>query len=133
MPEPAEQARRADVDRDEAQRAVDLVEPEVVDPDDLAAVDVDDLLVHEVGPQEDLVRALAELVDVDRRGSAAGRRSASSDSTDDQGRKIRRRSVCTTSPVTGGYRSPTATMRSATLPIGSPCRSRTGRPIAWLR
>ncbi len=57
----------------------------------------------------------------------------SMDATDDHGRKIRRLSVFTTRPVTGGYRSPTATMRSATLPIGSFCRSRTGRPMAWLR
>ena len=47
--QPAEQARAADVDRHEVERPADLVEAEVVDPDDLAPVDVDDLLVHEVG------------------------------------------------------------------------------------
>ena len=47
-PEPAQQAGRADVDRHEMERAVDLVEAEVVDPDHLAPVDVDDLLVHQV-------------------------------------------------------------------------------------
>ena len=68
-PEPAEQSRCADVDRDQAVRALDLVEPQVVDADDLAPVDVDDLLVHEVLAQEDLVGALAELADVDRGGA----------------------------------------------------------------
>ena len=99
--EPAEQARRADVDRDEAQRALDLVEAEVVDADDPAAVDVDDLLVHQVRLEQDLVRALLNLamssVDVFSRAPLA-----SSDATDDQGRKILRRSVATTRPVTGG-------------------------------
>ena len=78
-PEPAQQARRADVDGDEAERALDLVEAEVVDPDDLAPVDVDDLLVQQVGPQQDLVRALLELVDVDASRCASlapGRRRA---------------------------------------------------------
>ena len=58
---------------------------------------------------------------------------ASREATDCQGRKISRPLVLTTRPVTGGYRSPMATIRSATVPIGSPCSSRTGRPIAWLR
>src|ERR1035437_891592 len=46
--------------------------------------------------------------------------------TDCQWRKISRPFVLTTMPVTGGYRSPMATIRSATVPIGSPSLSRTG-------
>ena len=49
--EPAERGRRADVDGDQVEPALDVVEPQVVDPDDLAPVDVDDLLVEQVGPQ----------------------------------------------------------------------------------
>ena len=87
-PEPPQQAGGADVDGDEVQRALDLVEAQVVDPDDLAAVDVDDLLVQQVAPEQDLVRALVELADVDGRSRrrAPRRRGAS---TDDHGRKIR--------------------------------------------
>ena len=74
-PEAPQQAGRADVHRDQVEHAVDIVETEVVDAHDLAAVDVDDLLVEEVGAQLDLVRALLELGDVDGRGRqpAAGR------------------------------------------------------------
>ena len=57
-PEPAQQPGRPDVDDDQVELAVDVVETEVVDADDLAAVDVDDLLVEQVGPEPDLVRAL---------------------------------------------------------------------------
>ncbi len=74
-PKPAEQPGGPDVDGDEARRPIGLVEPEVVDPDHLPAVDVDDLLVQQVGPEQDLVRALAEALDVDggRAQAAAGR------------------------------------------------------------
>ena len=100
-PEPADQAGGADVNGDEAERPLDLVEADVVDPDDLAAVDVDDLLVEQVGLQEDLVFALLELADVDR---VVWRRApvASSCATEAHGTKMRRLSVLTTSPVTGG-------------------------------
>ena len=53
------------------ERTANLVQPEVVDADDLATVDVHDLLVHQVGAQEDFVRPLAERLDVDRRRSQA--------------------------------------------------------------
>ena len=130
--EPAEQAGRPHVDCDEVERALDLVEPEVVDANDLATVDVDDLAVHQVLLEADLVGPLRELADVDR-GRAEYRPAASREVTELQWRKISRPLVLTTIPVTGGYRSPMATIRSATVPIGSPCLSRTGRPIAWLR
>ena len=121
-----------DVDGHDAQPALDLVEADVVDPDDLVPLDVDDLLVQQVGPQQDLVLALAELRDVDRVDAQPGAGVVERlDAV--QGRKIWRRSVRATSPVTGGYRSPMATMRSAIVPIGSPCGSRTGRPMHWLR
>ena len=70
-PEAAQQAGRADVHGDEPEGALDLVEADVVHADDLAAVDVHDLLVEQVGLQEDLVLALVELPDVDRRGVQA--------------------------------------------------------------
>ncbi len=57
----------------------------------------------------------------------------SNEPTSVQGRKMRRRPVDTTSPVTGGYRPSIATIRSATVPMTSPWRSSTGRPRAWLR
>ncbi|GIW19984.1 MAG: hypothetical protein KatS3mg065_0280 [Chloroflexota bacterium] len=69
--ESTEEAGGADVDGDEMEPPLDLVEPEVVDADDLPTVDVDDLLVHEVGAEEDLVRPLAELADVDGPGGEA--------------------------------------------------------------
>ena len=71
-PEPAQQARPAHVDGDEVERPADFVEAEIVDPHDLAPVDVDDLLVHQVGPQEDLVGPLLELADVDGGGAQLG-------------------------------------------------------------
>src|SRR5207249_11756280 len=46
-----EKTRAADVDGHQVERAAHLVETQVVDADHLPAVDVDDLLVHEVGPQ----------------------------------------------------------------------------------
>ena len=59
---------------------------------------------------------------------------ASSCSTSDQGRKISRPlATRTTTPVTGGYVSPSATIRSRTRPNGSPWPSSTGRPMIWLR
>ena len=74
-PEPAQQARRPDVDRHQVQLALDVVEAQVVDPDHLAPVDVDDLLVEQVLAQQELVVALLELGDVDgrRRQPGAGR------------------------------------------------------------
>jgi hypothetical protein len=72
QPEPPEQARRPDIDGDEAHRALDDVQADVVHPDHPAPVDVDDLLVHEVRPEEDLVRALLELRDVEHRGAQPG-------------------------------------------------------------
>ena len=51
------------------QRALDLVEAQVVDANHLAAVDVDDLAVHQITLQADLVRPLLELADVDRGGA----------------------------------------------------------------
>ncbi len=71
-PQPAEEPGRADVDRDDVELALDLVEPEVVDPDDLPAVDVDDLLVEQVTPQADLLGTLLEAADVDHLGPEAG-------------------------------------------------------------
>ena len=72
--EPAQQAGGSDVHGDQMQRAFDLVEPEVVDADHLAAVDVDDLAVHQVPLEADLVGPLMELADVDggrpQRGAA---------------------------------------------------------------
>ena len=64
--QPAEQPGRPDVDGHEVELAVDVVETQVVDPDHPAAVDVHDLLVEQVGPQQDLVGALLEPGDVDR-------------------------------------------------------------------
>ena len=64
--EPAEQPGRPDVDGHEVELAVDVVETQVVDADHPPAVDVHDLLVEEVRPQEDLVRPLLEAGDVDR-------------------------------------------------------------------
>ena len=61
----AHQAGGTDVDGHEAEPTVDLVQTEVVDANHLAAVDVDDLLVHEISAQEDLVGPLLELLDVD--------------------------------------------------------------------
>jgi hypothetical protein len=65
-PEPAEQAGGADVDGDEVEGSFDLVEAQVVDADHLAAVDVDDLAIHQVLLEADLVGPLLELGDVDR-------------------------------------------------------------------
>ena len=96
--EPAEEPGRANVDRDQAERALDVVEADVVDADDAPAVDVDDLLVHQVRAEQDLVGALLELVDVQRRRAQPRAASTSSDSTDDQGRKIWRPSVADDQP-----------------------------------
>ena len=63
--EPAQQPGGPDIDRHEVELPLDVVETQVVDAHDLAAVDVDDLLVEEVGAQLDLVRALLEGGDVD--------------------------------------------------------------------
>ena len=72
--EPAQQPGGADVHGDQVQRAFDLVEPQVVDADHLAAVDVDDLAVHQVLLEANLVGPLMELADVDggrpQRGAA---------------------------------------------------------------
>ena len=100
-PEPAQQPGRPDVDRHQVELPVDVVEPQVVDAHDLAPVDIDDLLVEQVGAQPDLIRALGEAGDVDR-GPRQPRARPSNRATCDQGRKIRRRSVATTRPVTGG-------------------------------
>ena len=74
-PEPAQQPGRPDIDRHQVEPAVDVVEAQVVDAHDLAPVDVDDLLVEQVGAQPDLVRPLRETGDVDggaRQARAAG-------------------------------------------------------------
>ena len=99
--EPTEQAGRPDVDGHETELVLDVVQAQVVDPDDLASIDVHDLLVEQVLAQLDLVGALLELGDVDR---VVRRRApdASKRATLDQGRKMRRLSVATTRPVTGG-------------------------------
>ena len=55
----------ADIDGDESHRPLDVVEQHVVRAHHLAAVDVHDLLVEEIGLQEDLVLALVEPCDVD--------------------------------------------------------------------
>jgi hypothetical protein len=52
--------------------ALDLVQAQVVDADHLAAVDVDDLAVHQVQLQADLVGPLLELADVDGGGAKSG-------------------------------------------------------------
>ena len=72
--EPPHQTGGTDIDGHQAQSTVDFVETEVVDSDHLAPVDVDNLLVHQVGPKEDLVGTLLELLDVDtgRRQPSAG-------------------------------------------------------------
>src|SRR5439155_7172765 len=62
--EAADEARGADIDGDEPQLAFDGVEAQVVDPNNLAAVDVDDLLVHEVLGETDLVGPLLEAAKV---------------------------------------------------------------------
>ena len=73
-PEPAQQPGRPDIDRDQVELAVDVIEAEVVDAHDLAPVDVDDLLVEQVGAQPDLVRPLREPGDVDGRRPTGERR-----------------------------------------------------------
>ena len=102
MPEAAQDARGADVNGDEAERATDDVEAHVVDAHHATAVDVDDLLVHEVALEQDLVGPLRNLLmsSVEVLQARASRRRR--DSTDDQGRKIWRASVLITRPVTGG-------------------------------
>ena len=70
-PQPPQQARGPDVHGHQVQLALDLVEPEVVDPHDTPPVDVDDLLVLQVHEEEELVRTLLELADVDGRGREA--------------------------------------------------------------
>ena len=53
--------------------------------------------------------------------------------TEPQGRKIWRRSVATTRPVTGGYRSPIGDDQVGDLADRLAVWSRTGRPMTWLR
>src|SRR6185369_9876294 len=65
-PQPAQQPGRPDVDRHQVELPVHVVESQVVDAHDLATVDVDDLLVEQVGAQPDLVWTLGEPCDVDR-------------------------------------------------------------------
>ena len=50
-PEPAQQAADADVGGDDAQRSAGARDLDVVDAHDLAAVDVDDLLVEQIFDQ----------------------------------------------------------------------------------
>ena len=129
--EPAEEPGGADVDRHEAQVPIDLVEAEIVDPDDLAAVDVDDLLVQQVGSQQDLVGALLESRDVDRRAGQAG--AARVEGVDRRPGQEDAASVgLDDEPGHRWVRSPTATMRSAILPTARRWVE-TGRPIAWLK
>ena len=66
--EPPQQAGRPDVDRHEVEHALELVEAQVVDPHDLAPVEVHDLLVLQVGVEQQLVGPLAELRDIDAVG-----------------------------------------------------------------
>ena len=101
-PQPPDEPGRPDVDRHDPQLAIDLVEADVVDADDLAPLDVDDLLVQQVGLEQDLVLALAELGDVDRAHVQPGAVVAQRAGRCSQGRKIWRRSVRATRPVTGG-------------------------------
>ncbi len=61
----AHEAGRPDIDRDQVQSPIDVVEPQVIDPDHLPPVDVHDLAVEQVLAQQDLVRALLEDADVD--------------------------------------------------------------------
>ena len=68
-PEPPEQPGRPNVHGDELDRAVGVHEAQVVDAHDFAAVNVDDLLVHQVLAEPDLVRALLEAADIDRSGA----------------------------------------------------------------
>jgi hypothetical protein len=68
----AQQSGRANIDCHQAQRALDHVQAEVVDAHDTAAVNVDDLLVHQILLQQDLVAALAELGHVECRRSQPG-------------------------------------------------------------
>ena len=70
--EPAEEPGRPDVDGHHVELALDLVEPEVVDPDDLPTVDVDDLLVEQVATQANFLGALLEAADVDHLGAETG-------------------------------------------------------------
>ena len=65
--QPPEQAGGPDIDRHDVQLAVNQVEPDVVDADHLATLDVHDLLVQQIRLEQDLVLVLAEDPDVDRR------------------------------------------------------------------
>ena len=72
--EPADGAARADVDGDDVQREVAVdgrrIDLDVVDAHDLAAVDVDDLLVEEVALEEE--HAVGRRVGLPRRGIRVG-------------------------------------------------------------
>ena len=70
--EPSEEPGRADVDGDDPQRSLDDIEAQVVDTHHPAAVDIDDLLVHEVRLEQDLIGTLAERGDVERRRPELG-------------------------------------------------------------
>src|SRR5450759_5284958 len=69
--EAAEQAGRADIHSDQVERAFDFVEPQIVDADHLATVDVHDLTVHQIKLRADFIGPLVELGDVDRRRAEA--------------------------------------------------------------
>jgi hypothetical protein len=65
-PQPPEEPGRPDVNGNEAEAPLDVVQADVVDADDLASLDVHDLLVEQVRLEQDLVVTLAELGHVDR-------------------------------------------------------------------
>ncbi len=114
------------------QPPVDLVQPQVVHADDLAAVDVDDLLVHQVVVQQDLVAALLEPADVDG-GSAQVRAAVVK-------RRDRRPGQEDATPI--GVHDEPGDRRIAIADLDDQVghladrlalASRTGRPVTWLR
>jgi hypothetical protein len=131
-PEPAQEPGRTDIHGDEVELALHVVEAEVVDADDLAAVDVDDLLVEQILPQLDLVGSLLEAGDIDRPGreacpghvEARDVRPGQEDRAPSRGHD-----------ETGDRRIPVADRDDQIVDLadGSPCASSTGLPMAWLR
>ena len=116
-----------------AARPLDLVEAQVVDADDLAAVDVDDLLVQQVCLEQDLVRRAGWNLSMSIvRTSAAGRRVVERLDLV-QGRKMRRRSVLHDEAGHGRIAVAEGDDEVGDLADRLSLRSRTGRPIAWLR
>ncbi len=116
-PSRRKQSGDADVGGDDAQPAARVGDLDVVDAHDLAAVDVDDLLVEQIGDE-------IELLSLGRRGLLRrdGQRDGSSRSTSATvsiGANRRPCAVLMTSPSICGKRSSgLLTRKSATLPIG---------------